>query len=144
MRLTHKYVFGNIWFGFNIHIWADYKKTVETIGIQDICCDGLRVLFLEYDEKLRYDWLIAELKRIQQEFKLSNIYIFESSKDSYHCFCMDKLTSKEINTIVDTTSADYAFRKNHVYDYVSRVLRIAKKGDKPMPKYLEALKSDFN
>jgi uncharacterized protein YeeX (DUF496 family) len=142
MEISTKQRLGNFWWGFKA--WAEYKKTVEVVGVQDICQDGLRVLFLEYDGKLQRGFLLKELKRIQEDFKLSSIYVLESSKDNFHAYCTDKMTSKEINEIVDTTSSDYMFRKNHAYDYVSRVLRISCKGRKPKPKYIGTVFSDYH
>ena len=142
MKISSKQQIGNWWFGFSI--WINHKKTVETIGIQDICQDALRILFMEYDCKLMYNYLIHELKRIQKKFKLSNIYIFESSKDSYHCYCCCKFTSYQLNQILKETSCDDSFIENWRFDYISKVLRITEKGNKPKPKYLGVLKSKYN
>jgi hypothetical protein len=88
------------------------------------------------------------LKGIQKEFRLSNLYILRSSKneegDSYHIYCCDKFTSKEINNIVERTSSDEMFKNVAFYDYVPKVLRISKKGSKDVPKYITTLKSDYN
>lgn len=142
MKISSKQQWGNVWFGFSL--WFDWKKTVETIGIQDICQDALRVLFMEYDHKLQKDYLIYELKRIQKKRKMSNIYILESSKDSFHCYCCDKFTSHELNQILKETSCDDAFIGNWKYDYCSKVLRVTEKGSKDKPKYIGVLKSKYD
>jgi len=147
MKLSHKFQWGKLWTGFSLSIWCNFRKTAEVTGITDACPATLpfrRVLFLEYDVKLNDQYLRAELQHIQQKFRLSNIYILESSKDSYHAYCCDKLSSFEVNKIIKETSCDDAFRNNWRYDFACRVLRISEKGSKPKPKYVCCIKSNHN
>ncbi|NOR85907.1 hypothetical protein GQ473_07385 [archaeon] len=126
--------------------YFNFNQTVTTKGLYDLCADGVyRILFLEYDMiKMSYDMLMAQLKSIQEMYQLSDFYIFESSKDSYHVICFDMLTTCEINDILKMTSCDDAFKNNWRFDYVPRVLRITKKGNKAPPKYIETMNSKNN
>ena len=126
--------------------YFNFNQTVTTKGLYDLCADGIyRILFLEYDMiKMSYDMLMAQLRSIQEMYQLSDFYIFESSKDSYHIVCFDMLTTCEINDILKMTSCDDAFKNNWRFDYVPRVLRITQKGNKAPPKYVETLKTKDN
>ena len=147
MIIAYKFRWKNFWIGFSLKTWFNFKKTAEVLGITDACFGSpfRRVLFLEFDHKLSYEQLICELKGVQKEFKLSNLYILRSSKnpdgDSYHVYCCCKLTSKEINNIVDRTSSDEMFKNVALFDYVPKVLRISKKGNKDIPEYIGVLKA---
>ena len=126
--------------------YFNFNQTVTTKGLYDLCADGVyRILFLEYDMiKMSYDMLMAQLRSIQEMYQLSDFYIFESSKDSYHIVCFDMLTTCEINDILKMTSCDDAFKNNWRFDYVPRVLRITQKGNKAPPKYIETMESKNN
>jgi len=117
----------NIRFG----MWLTSKN--KTIGVYDWVKGGYHVLFLDYDN-IHLNWLLQELKRIQEQFKLSNLYIFHSSYNSYHVVCFDVLTAMETQQIVMTTNCDESFKKAMYYDHCSRVLRTHAKGktDKPI------------
>lgn len=128
-------------FNFSIASWMTSK--VRTTGIYDWVEGGKHVLFMDYD-KIRYKWLIQELKRLQQENKLSDIYIIQSSEKSYHAICCDEMHAIEAQQIILQTNCDESFKKAMYYDYCSRVLRTFPKGHTSKPKYLLTLKSKHN
>jgi len=55
------------------------------------------------------DWIIEELKYLQQDYDLGNFYIFESSKDHYHAVCLTKVSLVELINIMKSTSIDYRY-----------------------------------
>ena len=128
-------------FNFSIASWVTSK--VRTTGIYDITEGGKHVLFLDYD-KTRLEWLKAELKRLQEENNLSDIYVIQSSEKSYHAICCDEMHAIEAQQIILQTNCDESFKKAMYYDYCSRVLRTFPKGHTPKPKYLLTLKSKHN
>jgi len=69
------------------------------------CHDGRYVLCLDYDRQ-PCEWIMQELKRLQQDFALGDFWIFESSKESYHAVCLDKLFYREMLEIMRCTTID--------------------------------------
>ena len=67
--------------------------------------DGKYIVFLDYD-RMPLEWVETELQRLQSDFSLGNFYVFESSKDSYHAVCFDKLTLGEYVTVLKNSSVD--------------------------------------
>lgn len=124
---------------------SSYKiSKVRTQGIYDICSDNSRhVIFLDYD-KFRLDWLEAEIRYLQNKFKLGDFVILESSEDSYHCVCFDKMCGQEHQQVIDQSNCDLAFKNAPRWDYGARVLRIWDKGNTKKPKFLKIIKSIYH
>ena len=75
------------------------------VGYTNRCKDGSYIATLDYDN-LRLDWIKPELKRLQKDFNLGSFYIFQSSKSSYHCVCIDKLSFHEFIHILRNSTVD--------------------------------------
>jgi len=69
------------------------------------CHDGRYVLCLDYDRQ-PCEWIIEELRRLQLDFQLSDFWLFESSPESYHAVCLDKLFYRELIDIMRCTTID--------------------------------------
>jgi hypothetical protein len=142
MKISGKIKIWKIWIGATF--WG-MKEGVETDGIYDLCEDGLRVVFCDYDMmRLKEEWMTKQLRAIQEEFKLSDFLVFKSSDKGFHAICFDKCSSKEVNDIITRTSCDSAFKHNWTYDWVPRVLRTGPKGGTPAPVFLYTLESKYN
>lgn len=103
----HFEIFGRE-FGF---LFGTRKKLQEPIaGITNRTQDGYYILFLDYDE-IPYDWLLGELEDIQNEYLLSDLFVFESTKDHFHVICFDKLTREEYQEILFRSSCDPQYKK---------------------------------
>lgn len=126
--------------------YLNFQKMVKTEGLHDLCADGIyRVLYLDYDTiKMPLDMLEKQLKSLQEMHRLSDLYLFKTSKDSFHVVCFDMITTCEINDILRMSSCDDSFKYNWRYDYVPRVLRMTQKAHKNAPKLFKTLKSDYN
>lgn len=128
---------------FNLSFACWFASKTRTQGIYDWVEGGHHVLFLDYD-RMRKEWVEEELKRLQTEFKLSNIYVLQSSERCFHAICCDVLLPVAAQQIVMQSNCDESFKKAMFYDYCSRVLRTFPKGGTQKPKYLFTLKSEHN
>lgn len=116
---------------------------MRTQGLYDICEDGRHVIFLDYD-KFRLDWLESEIRYLQKKFKIGDFIILESSENSFHAICFDKLHPKQHQKILDQTNCDEAFKNAPRWDFGSRVLRTFPKGNTGKPKYIKTIHSKYN
>jgi len=141
IEVSKKFKVHRINFSFKLFVWTTPKT--RTTGVYDICKNGRHILLLDYD-KFRLEWLENEIKYLQQKYKLSDFYIFQSSQYSYHAVCFDMLENYLHNQILRQTNIDESFMNATKFDYGSRVLRIFPKGKTPKPKFLKTIKSRFN
>lgn len=84
-------------------------------GITNRTKDGLYCVFLEYDNII-LPYVEDELKRLQAQFELSAFLVVKSSKNSYHCYCFDKVPYKLYREIQDNATIDkkwVSFPINH-------------------------------
>lgn len=77
-------------------------------GVGNRCIDGQYVLFLDYDGT-PYDWIVEEIKLLQDTFYLKNFYLFKT-KRGFHVINLQKHSLKELIDILNYTSADEGFR----------------------------------
>jgi len=98
-------------FGKRILFQFDMRKnrTDYVEGYTNRCKDGKYIVMLDYD-RLNIDWVIPEIERLQQDFNLSDFYIFKSSEDSYHAVCFDKLLYHEYVNVLRSSTVD----KNYI------------------------------
>jgi len=143
----------NRFFDFQIDFLFRISKIKKgfAIGTYSICNDGKHIIYLDYDN-FRFEWLIDELNYLRQRYKLSNFYIFRSSKVGggkykHHCVCFDKVTARVYNEIVMESNADMLFKNNGFFDFENaRVLRFSSKTKSSigMPYYHGFLESKYN
>ncbi len=116
---------------FALAIHFQILKNKSMIGISNRTQEGYYIPFIDYDG-LDYDWVYRELRRLQLDFCLSEFYIFQSSKRSYHAVCFDKLTMAEYLNILTHSSCDPNFRNVPLkYGKKQWNLRLSAKEDKP-------------
>jgi len=139
--LSKKLSLGRLNISFKLFFWITPKN--RTLGIYDICKNGKHIVFLDYD-KFRLEWLENEIKYLQNKYKLSDFYIFQSSPYSYHAVCFDMLSNFLHNKILMETNIDDSFLNAMRFDYGSRVLRVFPKGQTKKPKLLKIIKSINN
>lgn len=99
-------------FGFEFGAILSGRKVLRNAveGLTNRTTDGFYVLFLDYDD-LEKSWVIDELKDIQKENLLSEIYLFETSTDKYSAVCFDKMTRDEYQAILSRSSCDPYYKK---------------------------------
>jgi hypothetical protein len=123
---------------------------IPVAGISSRCVDRKHVLFLEYDNIVR--WLVEdELEWLTVKYGLTPFYLFRSSLKkmkwnddeeygNYHAISLTKLSPADIMEIQSHTHIDYRYRMNfNVNLYKCNVLRMSGKGDKPQPVFLKTL-----
>lgn len=121
---------------FNIEIGiiaSARKKRTETVkGITNRCEDGKYILFLDYDN-IPYEWLKDELKAIQIEFSIKELFVMKSSKDSYHIISFEKMTRETYEQILHRSSCDKGYKTiPFIWGKKLNTLRISEKnGKKP-------------
>lgn len=86
------------------------KQEVEVFGFTNRCMDGLYVIFIDYDG-LDEDWIIGELRRLQDEFGLSTFYLSQSSRLNHHAICLDKVPLNYFLDILKNSSVDYNYMR---------------------------------
>ena len=114
-------------------------------GISSRCMDGKHILFFDYDDQ-DLTQIIDEIKFLQEEFKLSNAYIFELDRpDSYHAIILDKFSISDAYTILKESNIDYGYRESvKMVRGREWILRSAEKGNRNKPKYLKTIESNYN
>lgn len=111
------------------------SSRVSTTPYHIVCLDYDNVSDTRLDEELR--WL-------QQEFKLGDFIVLESSKFGRHAFCLDILKFKDVLEIIRTSNCDAMFKRApRNNENISWVLRFDKKGSTKPPKYLRTIKSQY-
>ena len=129
-------------FGINFYYINNTPITVH--GTTNRCVDGTYVMYLDYD-KLNITDIVPEIEIIIEKFKLSSVYIFQSSHLSYHVICLDKITAREFSDILNQSSCDENFKRIPT-NYCLRkwVLRFSVKGKKEAPKHIMTIISNYN
>jgi len=95
---------------FALNVDCREKRTEYVAGYTNRCKDGKYCIFLDYDNS-KLEWIRAELRHLQHAFLLSDFYVFQSSKDSYHAVCFDKVTLQKYIQILKNSSVDV----NYIY-----------------------------
>jgi len=94
---------GNKEYALQIQV-RDRRKT-RMYGYTNRCKDGRYIVMLDHDN-IDLHYLEEELKHLQEHFQLSNFYVFQSSTNSYHSVCFDKVTLSQLVTILKNSSVD--------------------------------------
>ena len=134
-----RFSLGNI----NLHtkLFKNYDLA-HTIGIRNNCC-GMRLIFIDWDET-KLDFIMDEVKYLQERFFLSDFYIFKGSQKlgSFHAICLDKLQYKEFMQAMDYTSADNYYKTMpQSTDKNAWVLRSEAKAGSNKPELIKIIKS---
>ncbi len=81
-----------------------FQKCYSVKGITSFCKDGKHIVLWDLDGiNLKKDNLIHKMKEIQIKFDLSNIYLFRSSPNHYHAYCLKKFDFHEMFNIIRMT-----------------------------------------
>jgi len=118
------------------------KKTVWTRGSSNRTKDNKRIFYIDYDN-MKKTYVKEELLLLQEQYELGEVYVFESSKDSFHAVSFSKFSLKEFVDILENSSCCYAFKNMPHYLKFRKywILRNFSKGNKKRPKLLYVLKS---
>ena len=118
----------------------DEKEEVVQ-GYCNRCYDGKYIIFLDYDN-LELSWIKPEIKRLQEDFKLSDFYLFRSSEKGVHAVCMDKVSLPKLVRILKNTSIDEKYIQVPL-NFGKKIwtLRLSDKGGRSV-EYLGSIMSD--
>lgn len=118
-------------FRFGFALSFQWLTGIDVYGITNRTYDGFYIPFFDYD-RLKLEWIIPELRRFQEDYHLSEILIFESSKEHYHAICFDKLTLRQYLQILNQSSCDKNYQEVPLkYGQKIWSLRISKKEQYP-------------
>lgn len=100
------------------------KLYIKT-GICSLCQDELHIPMFDIDLSLgRMDFVIAQLKKMQERYKTGTLYLF-TTKNGFHCYGLDKFTLSDINRMYYTLKgADANHRQIAFYYRKHYVLRL--------------------
>jgi hypothetical protein len=122
-----------IMFGNNV-LKITLSRYVWTEGVSSKCEDGYHVLFLDFDN-VSLSSVQSVCRTLQNSFGCGTFHIFESSENSYHAICLDKLKFSETVQLQLLSGCD----RSYVSKSIKRgyaVVRFASKGSKGAPAYL--------
>jgi hypothetical protein len=124
-----------------------YKKPQLLKGIASQCSDGKEILFLDYDNCVR--WLVEEeYQRLQKEYNLPPGYLFSTKEEivdgqkvgNYHVISLIKLFPKQIFEIMSKTHIDLNYTSMPLRRvFRGWVLRISSKRRKDRPKFVDLI-----
>jgi len=130
---------------FNIR-WIRITFTIapvtKVVGVNSNLDEQKKWHILMWDfDKTDLLTIILHLKRIQDQYKLPNIYILKTSKNNYIAYCFRRSTWREAIHIVSAhPNVDMNFLKYSVYRG-HFTLRISRKDSKPKPRLVVVLPS---
>lgn len=98
-------------FGHEITLLGYYRppKMVYVAGITNRCRNGEYIIFLDYDN-IPVDWVIDELKFLQERYNLGDFILLRSSKNGFHAINPTKVSLNQLVTILRASSTDAAFK----------------------------------
>lgn len=139
-RFNFRFMSTRNYLGMNLSV----RPNMKTRGITSRCQDLKHVIFLDYDNVLR--WVVEdELRILVEQFRLSPFYLFcsqekgegEAAHGNYHAICLTKLRVTELVKVQNETHADVKHRRMWMFSrYKSWVLRTYPKGDKASPRFI--------
>ena len=108
-------------------------------GISSIIENGGHVGFIDIDG-INLRTLTKKLIKIQKEFDLSSWYILESSKDNFHCICLDKHSFGFWIDVLKLFDNEKTLQYQRFAINRGRfILRVTKKENKAMPKLVAVI-----
>jgi hypothetical protein len=101
-------------------------------------------IFLDY-EPIVDEVLKESLKDLQTLFELGDFYVFETGQYRRHAICLDRMSMREALAVLMESDSDYNFKRGiKINEFRGWVLRVFPKGDRPKPKFLYSVESEFN
>ena len=119
------------------------RKTAWTRGSSNKTKDNYFVPYFDYD-RMKQSYVEEELKILQEQFKLGDLLLFQSSENNFQVVGFSKLTLHEFQEVLMHSSCDYAFIQFPKYLPYAKyyVLRQFSKGKTPKPLYIKTLKGN--
>ena len=117
---------------------------MKVVGVTNqIGTKDLGLFFWDYD-KVQLDDVIDDARTLSKIFGI-DIYILESSSNSYHLLSFDILSHKQISTIqgYTTLESDY-LNIDEIETNFFNILRLGEKGKKPSPKFIKVFYAENN
>lgn len=130
---------------FNTTLFFMLSQTQTVKGITSRLRNGKHIVLWDLDKKKVTLMQIKEvLRKVQQKYGLSNIYIVSDKMDSFRAWCFSQVDfSTYIKILADSLEIiDYNFFYWMVYQSKS-TLRISRKVDRPQQKVVSVLESFY-
>lgn len=112
MNLKFSFVLFDKLYGFSFATKPYLKQYMY--GFTNRCIDGKYIICLDYD-RMNLEWILPEIRQLQNNLGLSTFYIFESSPGSYWAVCLTKVSFKHFVDIIRSTSCDDAYKTVPLY-----------------------------
>jgi hypothetical protein len=128
---------------FRIHLMLFKSPDTWVLGYSSKTLNGRHVLFFDFDS-LEEEVLGEEIKYLQDKFRLSDFYVFKTSKNNgWHAVCLDCHSMQETYSILKDSSADQSFihsLKN--LPHREYCLRLGSKGERLAPEFFKVFESN--
>lgn len=121
-------------FRFACAFYFQLLKNKSVVGVSNRTMDGFYIPFIDYDG-IEEKWVRSEIQRLQQDFSLSEFYLFRSSKNGFHAVCFDKLTMGEYLNVLENSSCDRNF-KNVPLKYGKKLWNLRISAKEEVPKFI--------
>lgn len=107
-------------------------KMYKTTGINSRLKDNQHAIFFDFDET-PLDVVKDELRAVQYEYNLPNIYIINTGKpDNYHAYCLERcFFRKALKIVLDCPSIDMTFVRFAIWRK-HFTLRVDEKNGRPL------------
>lgn len=122
-----------------------YFQLLENVGgMNSLTQDGKHIGFIDVD-KIDLKSLTKILKAVQKEFDHSSWYVLRSSKNNWHCICLDRETFGHWIDVLKFVGNKLTLQYQRFAVNRDRyVLRITMKGSKTKPKLVRIIKRSNN
>jgi len=102
------------------------------------------VILLDYDNVVD-PRLRDELVYLQELHHLGDFHVFATNEFGRHVACIDRLPLRKALQVVHTSTCDFNFKQGvRINEYRTWILRALEKGNRPKPKYLYSIESNYN
>lgn len=134
---------GRFIFSWTNHFYINWRGRVNVKGSTNRVKNGY-VIYLDYD-KISIEIIEREIDWLKEEYRLSNIYLFQSSENNHHAICFDIMRAKEWIRFLNDTSADIHFKRiPNSFSTREWILRWGEKRNKPRPSFLKKIESPYS
>lgn len=139
MRIIFNFKLFNKEFDFSARIQP--LRDIPVYGYTNLCKEGKYIPFFDFDG-WELQWVEWSIKYLQDTYRLSSAYIFQSSVNGYHAAIFDKLHIAKLIEILKASGTDHNFIFCPInFGKKLWVLRLTEK-EGQRPKYIKTIKSD--
>jgi hypothetical protein len=93
---------------FDLAFRIQKERSIPVYGYTNLCKDGKYIPFFDFDG-WELQWVEWSVRYIQDTYKLSSGYIFQSSENGFHVCIFDKLHISDLVKILKSSGTDHNF-----------------------------------